>query len=92
MTGGMSTRTCYTKLNFDFPYVRSLSLRRDTNNEPILHNSDLDIDYYLEPEVRCFHVVDIVDSVLVVHWLTCWTVMRRTGFDHRPNQINLIFN
>ena len=30
MTGGMSTRICYTKLNFDFPYVRSLSLRRDT--------------------------------------------------------------
>ena len=30
MTGGMSSRTCYTRLNFDFPYVRSLSLRRDT--------------------------------------------------------------
>ena len=30
MTGEMSSRTCYTKLNFDFPYVRSLSLRRDT--------------------------------------------------------------
>ena len=29
MTGGMSSRTCYTKLNFDFPDVRSLSLRRD---------------------------------------------------------------
>ena len=28
----MSSRTCYTKLNFDFPYVRSpLSLRRDSN-------------------------------------------------------------
>ena len=25
MTGGMSSRTCYTKLNFDFSYVRSLS-------------------------------------------------------------------
>ena len=37
MTGGMSSRTCYPKLNFDFPYVRSLSLRRaayihNTNN------------------------------------------------------------
>ena len=30
MTGRMSSRTCYTKLNFDFPYRRSLSLRRDT--------------------------------------------------------------
>ena len=30
MTGGMSFRTCYTKLNFEFPYVRSLLLRRDT--------------------------------------------------------------
>ena len=27
MTGGMSTITCYTKFNFDFPYVRLLSLR-----------------------------------------------------------------
>ena len=24
MTGGMFSRTCYTKLNFDFPYVKSL--------------------------------------------------------------------
>ena len=30
MTGEMSPRICYTKLNLDFPYVRSLSLRRDT--------------------------------------------------------------
>ena len=29
MTGGMSSRTCYTKLNLDFSYVRSLSLRFD---------------------------------------------------------------
>ena len=29
MTGGISSRRCYTKLNFDFPYVRFLSLRRD---------------------------------------------------------------
>ena len=29
MTGGTSSRTCYTKANFDFPYVRFLSLRRD---------------------------------------------------------------
>ena len=27
MTGGMSSKTCYTKLNFDFHYVMSLSLR-----------------------------------------------------------------
>ena len=26
----MSYRTCYTKLNFDFPYVSSISLRRDS--------------------------------------------------------------
>ena len=32
MTGGMSSRTCYTNLNFDFPYVRSLSLRRALDN------------------------------------------------------------
>ena len=31
VTGRMSSRTCYTRLNFDFPYVRSFSLRRDTN-------------------------------------------------------------
>ena len=31
MTSSMSSRTCYTKLNFDVPHVRSLSLRRDTN-------------------------------------------------------------
>ena len=32
VTGRMSSRTCYTKLNFDFPYVRSpLSLHRDSN-------------------------------------------------------------
>ena len=30
MTGGISSRRCYTKLNFDFPYVRFLSLRRNT--------------------------------------------------------------
>ena len=30
MTGEMSSRTCYTKLNFDIPYVTPLSLRRDT--------------------------------------------------------------
>ena len=30
MTGRISPRTCYTKLNFDFSYVRFLSLRRDT--------------------------------------------------------------
>ena len=29
MTGGISSRAWYTKLNFDFPYVRFLSLRRD---------------------------------------------------------------
>ena len=29
MTGRMSSRTCYTKFIFDFPYVRSLSLRLD---------------------------------------------------------------
>ena len=32
MTGRMSSRTCYTKPDFDFPYVRfPLSLRRDSN-------------------------------------------------------------
>ena len=30
LAGKMPSRTCYTKLNFGFPYVRSLSLRRDT--------------------------------------------------------------
>ena len=25
----MSSRSCFTKLNFDFPYVRSISLRLD---------------------------------------------------------------
>ena len=30
MTGRMSARTCNTKLNFNFPYVRSLSLCRDS--------------------------------------------------------------
>ena len=30
MTGGMSSRTCHIKLNFDFPYLRSLLLRLDT--------------------------------------------------------------
>ena len=30
MTDGLSSRACYTKLNFDFPYVRFLSLRRNT--------------------------------------------------------------
>ena len=30
MTVGISFRTCYTNPNFDFPYVRSYSLRRDT--------------------------------------------------------------
>ena len=34
MTGGISSRTRYTKLNFNFPYVRSLSLRRDTFKYP----------------------------------------------------------
>ena len=29
MTDGISSKTCYTKLNFDFSYVRFLSLRRD---------------------------------------------------------------
>ena len=32
MTSEMSTRTCYTNLKFYFFYVRSLSLRLDTNN------------------------------------------------------------
>ena len=36
MTGGMFSRTYYTKLNFDFPYVRSLSLRR----APFIEYSD----------------------------------------------------
>ena len=31
VTVRMSSRTCYTKLNLEFPYVRSLSLCRDTN-------------------------------------------------------------
>ena len=30
MSGGMSSTTNYSKLNFDFPYVKSLSLHRDT--------------------------------------------------------------
>ena len=29
-TGGIFSETCYTIPNFDFPYVRFLSLRRDT--------------------------------------------------------------
>ena len=29
MTGRMSSKTCYTTLNFYFPYVRPLSLRRN---------------------------------------------------------------
>ena len=37
MTDGMSSRTCYTKLNFDFPYVTSLSLRRDTYKGGIMN-------------------------------------------------------
>ena len=35
MTGGMSFRTCYTKLNFDFSYVRLFLLRRDTFTDMI---------------------------------------------------------
>ena len=31
MTGGMASRTCYTKHNIDFLYVISLSLRRGTD-------------------------------------------------------------
>ena len=30
MIGRVSSRTCNTKLSYDFPYVRSLSLRRDS--------------------------------------------------------------
>ena len=30
MTSRMSSKTCYTQLYFDFLYVRSLLLRRDT--------------------------------------------------------------
>ena len=30
MIGEMSFGTCYAKLNFDVPYVRTLSLRRDS--------------------------------------------------------------
>ena len=40
MTDGISSRTCYTKLNFDFPYVRFLSLRRD----PYLKNFNVTIN------------------------------------------------
>ena len=34
MTGKISSRTCYTKLNFDFSYVRFFSLRRDPYMKP----------------------------------------------------------
>ena len=30
MTDGISSRTCHTKLNFNFPYVRFFLLRRNT--------------------------------------------------------------
>ena len=51
MTGGTPPRTCYTKLNFDFPYVRFLSLRRDTymflagdlNNVPLMSLDNFDM-------------------------------------------------
>ena len=40
MTGGMSSRMCYTKLNFDVSYASSLSLRRDTNDVThVLHHT-----------------------------------------------------
>ena len=52
MTSGISPRTSYTKLNFDFPYIRSLSLRRDSYLGVIIsgHNCDLD----LKRQVRKF--------------------------------------
>ena len=52
MTGRMSSRRCDTKLNFDFPYVRSVSLRRapyafyyynSTLTLPILNFHTLDL-------------------------------------------------
>ena len=42
MTGGMSSRTCYVKLNIDFPYVRSRSLRRDTDYYRTVSQVELD--------------------------------------------------
>ena len=59
MTGGMSSRTCYTKLNFDYPYVRSLSLRRApymvANLVKIKCHVFLDLNYYFHH--FCSHVI-----------------------------------
>ena len=57
MTGGMSSRTCYTKLNFDFPYVRSLSLRRD----PYIITS---MTVYFTSTLWLQDVIIIIDSYL----------------------------
>ena len=45
MTGGIYSRTCYTKLNFDFPYVGFLSLRRDPYvlNKSLPYNTTMKI-------------------------------------------------
>ena len=46
MTGGISSRTCYTKLTFDFPYVRFLSLRRDPYTCILYLFTDLTSDFH----------------------------------------------
>ena len=64
MTGGMSSRSCYTKLNFDYPYTGSLSLildpyicptyRHIKHSRGFLHTSLLLLIPHLSSWTLCF--------------------------------------
>ena len=50
MIGGISSKTCYTKLNIDFPYIRSHSLRRDTYIDDVNLSKDTSRTHLLNNE------------------------------------------
>ena len=61
MTGGMASRACYTKLNFDFTYVRSLSLRRDTYVKYLQSENDR-FGNISTPQEMCVHELYTIES------------------------------
>ena len=65
MTGRISPRTCYTKLNFDFSYVRFLSLRRDTYYVSDAHSTTSWLDHIIcSHDVKCkMTVIEILDKL-----------------------------
>ena len=68
MSSGMSSKTCYAKLNFDFPYVRSLLLRLDPDTGMMIEKP-FSLLTYAHDYCQCLldSSLDYLDGIATVH-------------------------